>query len=559
MFIPATREEMERRGWDSLDVVIVSGDAYIDSPYNGAAIIGHWLIDHGFRVGLIPQPSLDSGGDVLSLGVPELFWSVTAGSVDSMVANYSPMRKFRKEDDFTPGGRNDRRPDRATIAYTNLIKRHSKGKPIVLGGVEASLRRVAHYDYWSDSVRRSVLFDAKADAITYGMGELSNLELARRMRDGQPWDGTDGVCVIGKSVPDGYLEMPSFEECRDSKESFMDAFETFHENCDPAYAKGLAQRHGDRYLIQNRPSRRLTTGELDAVHSLDYEYAVHPVSARLGHVRAMDTIRNSVTTHRGCYGGCSFCAVHAMQGRDVVSRSQGSIVAEVARMASAKGFDGVVRDVGGPTANMYGTYCNVGGCDGGRCLFPEPCPNLVLDHAPSMALLEAVRSVNGVRKAFVASGVRHDMVLADGENGEAYLRALCGHHISGQMKVAPEHVSKKVLDLMGKPGVGKLTEFKGMFDRINSDVGKRQFLTYYFMVAHPGCGDREAGEISRYCSDVLGIRPEQTQVFTPTPSTASTAMYHTGMEPFTRKPVAVEKSNKGKHSKKAKVVGGRGK
>lgn len=385
MFIPTTPEEVRGRGWDSLDIVLVSGDTYTDNAYNGTAAIGHWLVDHGFRVGIIAQPDISSGDDISRLGLPELFWSVSAGCVDSMVANYTPTRKFRKEDDFTPGGVNDRRPDRATIAYTNLIKRHAKGRPVFLAGLEASLRRIAHYDFWSDSVRRSVLFDAKADGIVYGMAELATVELAERIRDGVDWKEVRGICYASPRIPDGFLELPSYDECRDDRRAFMDAFVGFRENSDPATARGLVQRHGDRYLVQNPPQRPLATEELDSLYESDFEDAVHPYYLTGGKVRAMDTVRNSITTHRGCYGDCSFCSIALHQGTTVVSRSRESIVREARRIASRPGFNGVILDVGGPTANMYGIECGRkaerGRCPDRRCLGSRPCPSLPLDHA----------------------------------------------------------------------------------------------------------------------------------------------------------------------------------
>ncbi len=359
MFLPTTAREMSDLGWDAADVILVSGDTYTDNSYNGSAVVGHWLADRGFRVGMIAQPDTSSTEDGMRLGRPRLFWSVSAGCVDSMVANYTPAKKFRKEDDFTPGGVNDRRPDRACIAYTNLIKRACKGVPVVLGGIEASLRRIAHYDFWSDSVRRSVLFDSKADAIVYGMGELANLEIARRIRDGREWKNVPGICWISSERPEGCVELPSYEEVsdRNDRRAFMEAFSIFRRNCDPLTAEPLCQRHGDRWLVQNRPQRSLTQEELDSVYESDYENAVHPYYAAQGRVKAMETVRNSITTHRGCYGDCSFCAIAAHQGTTVVSRSEGSILREVRSMASKPGFNGTIQDVGGPTANMYGIEC----------------------------------------------------------------------------------------------------------------------------------------------------------------------------------------------------------
>ncbi len=560
MFIPTTRSEMEARGWDALDVVLVSGDTYTDNSYNGTALVGHWLIDRGLRVGIIAQPDVRSAGDIARLGAPELFWSVSAGCVDSMVANYTPAGKFRKQDDFTPGGVNDRRPDRACITYTNLIRRHAKGRPVVLAGIEASLRRIAHYDWWSDSVRRSILFDSKADAVVYGMGELTNLAIARCIADGRDWRGLRGICVASSEAPEGAVELPSYEEVsdREDRRAFMEAFRLFDRNSDPVTAKPLAQAHGSRYLVQNVPQRPMTQAELDAAYGSDFENAVHPYYARQGEVRAMQTVRNSVTTHRGCYGGCSFCAIAAHQGSTVVSRSEGSILSEIRRMASSPGFDGTIRDIGGPTANMYGIECprkiSHGRCEDRRCLGRRPCPSLPIDHSRQTALLETASSVEGVRHVFVGSGVRHDMVLADAEHGREYLDALVRSHVSGQMKIAPEHVSGRVLDLMGKPGGSVLMDFKDRFDAAVRECGRREYLTYYFMAAHPGCTRRDMEELSAYCRRGLRTTPEQVQVFTPTPSTYSTAMWWCGFD-MDGNGIPVERSVRGRQIQKEIVTG----
>ena len=560
MFVPTTPEEVRERGWDGLDVVLVSGDTYTDNAYNGTALIGHWLMDRGLRVGIIAQPDVSSGDDISRLGQPELFWSVSAGCVDSMVANYTPTRKFRKEDDFTPGGVNDRRPDRATIAYTNLIKKHAKGRPIFLAGIEASLRRVAHYDFWSDSVRRSVLFDAKADGVIYGMAELATLEVARRIREGSDWREVRGVCHASSGIPDGYLEMPSFEECRDDRDAFMRAFRIFRENSDPVTAHGMVQRHGDRYLVHNRPQRPLTTPELDSLYGSDFEDAVHPYYARDGKVRAMDTVRNSITTHRGCYGDCSFCSIAIHQGTTVVSRSEESIVSEAERIASRPGFNGVIQDVGGPTANMYGIECRIketkGRCTDRRCLGSKPCPRLPIDHSRQMDLLRRISSIDGVRHVFVNSGIRYDMIVADRAHGQEYLDLIVADHVSGQMKVAPEHISDNVLRLMGKPGRRTLEEFRGMFAQSVARCGRDEYLTYYFMAAHPGCTEEDMRELSSYCRNILRIRPEQVQVFTPTPSSYSTAMFRTSKD-IRGRDVRVERSIQ-KRQRQKEIVTGRG-
>jgi len=560
MFIPVTMKEAAELGWDRFDVILVSGDTYADTYYNGSAVIGHWLIDNGFRVGMIAQPDVSSEKDITQLGEPLLFWSVSAGCVDSMVANYSATKKRRKEDDFTPGGVNDRRPDRACIAYSNLIRKYHKNTvPIVLGGIEASLRRVAHYDMWSDSVRRSVLFDAKADIITYGMSETANLELARALKDGKEWKDIRGICRISKEKKSGYEEIPSYEACCDGKDDFIKAFRMFYDNCDPLTAKGLVQRHGDRYLIHNPPSHHISTETIDRIYGYDYENRVHPHYSKNGKVRAMETIKQSVTTHRGCYGECNFCAIAVHQGRAVISRSENSIIEEVKRISKKKGFNGIIYDVGGPTANMYGSEClkkmQVGACRDKRCLFPKICDRLSVDHGPQISLLEKIEAIDGVKKVFVASGIRYDLILADKRNGNRYLDHIVGNNISGQMKIAPEHISDDIVKLMGKPGKKELLEFKKMFDNANREHGKQQFLTYYLIAAHPGCYERHMEELRRFVTSELRTNPEQVQIFTPTPSTFSTMMYHTRRNIENSDNLKVEKSMQMKQKQKNIVLG----
>lgn len=553
---------MRDLGWEQADVILISGDTYTDNPYNGTALVGHWLLDHGIRAAIIAQPDIGSGDDIARLGHPRLFWSVSAGCVDSMVANYTPSKKFRKDDDFTPGGVNDKRPDRACIAYTNLIKRFIKGRPVILAGIEASLRRFAHYDYWSDSVRRSVLFDSKADAIVYGMGEITNLEIAQCLKDGKDWKTLRGICYSSSSSPDGCIEMPSYEECadKDDRKAFMKAFSMIHRNSDPITAKPLCQRHGDRFLVQNIPQRPLSPSELDSAYESEFEYSVHPYYAKQGTVRAMDTVMNSITTHRGCYGDCSFCAISAHQGTTVVSRSHDSIMREVERLASRKGFNGVIRDVGGPTANMYGIECpkkeSAGRCEDRRCLVGKPCSRMPIDHSAQIRLLRDISSVDNVRKVFVGSGIRYDIIVADKAHGREYLEELITNHVSGQMKIAPEHVDDDILKLMGKPPSSVLTLFKKMFDDVCSGSGTERYLTYYFIAAHPGCTEDRMHQLARYCSDFLCTRPEQVQVFTPTPSTYSTAMYWCGCDEKGR-PVYVERSIPKKQRQKEVVISGR--
>jgi len=565
MFLPTTRNEVQALGWDRLDVILVTGDSYIDSPYIGAAVIGRVLAAAGFRVGIIAQPDVsgtDPDHDIRRLGEPALFWGVTGGSVDSMVANWTATGKKRQQDDYTPGGVNNRRPDRAVIVYANLIRKHYKPTvPILLGGIEASLRRVSHYDFWTNRIRRSILFDAKADYLVYGMGERSIVALADALqkRDDPAIRDIRGICYAAPTIPAGCLELPSHAACAENKDVFTQMFHAFYRTNDPQIAVALAQKQDTRYLIQNPPASPLTAAELDAVHDLPYVRDLHPYYKRQGDVRALDTIRFSITTHRGCYGECNYCAIAVHQGRQVVSRSLGSIVAEARNLTKHPGFKGIIADVGGPTANMYGIECprkiTKGSCPDKRCLFPKPCPALPINHKFQIDLLKALRNIPGMRKIVVASGIRYDMILADPENGAKYLKDVVQHHISGQMKIAPEHTEAHVLEKMGKPGPESLLKFKALFDRLTHSAGLNQFLTYYLIAAHPGCTEKDMATLRAFAVKNLGILPEQVQVFTPTPSTYSTLMYWTGKDPFTGKTCFVEKTVRGKERQKEIITG----
>jgi uncharacterized radical SAM protein YgiQ len=576
MFLPTTPAEVKRLGWDALDVILVTGDSYIDSPFIGTAVIGKVLLNAGYRVGVIAQPDPKTDADISRLGEPRLFWGVTAGSIDSLVANYTALKKPRRSDDYTPGGENNRRPDRATMVYTNIIRRASKRMqrsdsevsdfgsaartaerrtpPIVMGGIEASLRRVAHYDFWSDSLRRSLLFDAKADYILYGMAENATLEFAAALRDGQDPRSVRGLCYISKEKRAGYLELPSYETVVEDKLAFIDMFNTFYKNNDPISARGLYQQHGDRFLVQNPPAPYQTQAELDAVYALDFERSQHPYYEAQGPVRALETIRFSISTHRGCYGECNFCAIAVHEGRTVRWRSPQSILDEAERLISHPEFKGYIQDLGGPTANMYGFECTKklksGACPAKRCLSPEICPLLEVDHRPQRALLRQVRQLPQVKKVFVASGLRYDMILGDALCGDSYLREIVEHHVSGQLKVAPEHTENNVLDLMGKPGSDSLLKFKDKFDRLSRLAGKPQFLTYYLIAAHPGCSAQDMLRLKKFTSEKLHVNPEQVQIFTPTPSTYSSLMYYTELDPFTRRPLFVEKDPRRKERQK---------
>jgi uncharacterized radical SAM protein YgiQ len=559
MYLPTTRAEMEKLSWEKLDIILITGDTYIDSPYLGISVIGKVLLKAGYRVGIIAQPDISSPDDICRLGEPGLFWGVTAGSVDSMIANYTATGKKRKKDDYTPGGINNRRPDRATIVYVNLIKRYFKNTcPIILGGIEASLRRIAHYDFWDNRIRRSILFDSKADILAYGMAEKSVVQLAERLTKKEDISNIRGICYISNTPGEKSLIIPSFSEVKQHKEKFIQMFHQFYENQDPSHGKTLAQQQDNRYLIHNPPSYPLSEKELDEIYDLDFERDVHPYYRKDGLVRALDTIKFSVTSHRGCIGECNFCAITVHQGKYIQSRSEESIINEIKRLTMDKDFKGYILDVGGPTANMYTMGCadqkRDSHCLKKRCLFPSICKNLSLNHQPLINLLRKIRKIKGIKKVFVASGIRYDLVMADKKNGMNYLKEIILYHISGQLKIAPEHVEEKVLSLMGKGDNKYLTSFKKLFDRINRQSGKKQFLTYYFIAGHPGCREKDMISLRQFIQKELHIHPEQLQIFIPTPSTYSAVMYYTGLDPFTGNDIFVEKKIKNKEKQKKLII-----
>ncbi len=561
MFLPTTKKEMRALGWERLDVILVTGDTYIDSPYIGVAVIGKTLVNSGYRVGIIAQPDKDSDADIARLGEPALFWGVTAGCMDSMIANYTPTKKPRKADDLTAGGQNTRRPDRAVIVYTNLIRRYFKQTvPIVLGGIEASLRRISHYDFWSNRIRRSVLFDAKADLLVYGMGEKTVLDLAARLAAGEPVTDIRGICYISGKKPAGFIELPGHEAVKIDKSAFRSMFQTFYENNDPVSAKGLVQQQDTRCLVHNPPQMLPSTDELDRIYEAGYEREVAPYYRPFGAVKAMDTIRFSITTHRGCYGECHFCAIAVHQGSTIVGRSETSILREARELTGHPEFKGFIQDVGGPTANMYGFECKrkleKGACRHKRCLTPEPCKHLPVNHARQVRLLEKIRKIPGVKKVFVGSGIRHDLILADRNQGNKYLETLIKHHISGQLKIAPEHSEDHVLSLMGKPDIEKTRQFIQWFHKKNRQIGKRQFLTCYFIAAHPGCTLKDMHRLKAFAREELKFTPEQVQIFTPSPSTIATLMYHTEADWPSGRPIFVEKTAAGKEKQKQVILSG---
>ena len=558
MFLPTTQAELKKLKWDKLDIILITGDVYIDSPFSGVSVIGHLLLDAGFRVGIIAQPDPGSSDDISRLGEPELFWGITGGCMDSLVANYTATKKKRRSDDLTAGGKNNRRPDRACVVYANLIRRYFKDtRPLVLGGIEASLRRIAHYDYWSDSIRRSILFDARADFLVYGMAEKAILELAAALQNHRDTQDIRGICYIAAQKPDDFLELLAFEEAAADKNAFAAMFNLFYKNNDPLTARGMVQRHGPRFLIHNPPQPALTTSELDMIYALNFTRAVHPFYQAQGKVQAMDTIRFSITSHRGCFGECNFCSIGVHEGRAVISRSENSVISEAQKLAALPDFKGYILDVGGPSANMYGMNCRrkqtQGGCPHKRCLYPHVCANLNVDHEKQINLLRRLRKIKGVRKVFVASGIRYDLLLADKKHCLNYMQELVAHHISGQLKVAPEHTSEKILKIMGKPGIEALLEFKAIFEKLNRDAGCRQFLTYYFIAAHPGCTDGDMRDLKAFASRKLKIHPRQVQIFTPTPSTYSSLMYWTGIDPATGGKIFVEK-DAGKKQKQKDII-----
>lgn len=562
-FIPTTAQEVHSLGWKHLDVILVTGDTYIDASHIGVAVIGRVLSSAGYRVGIIAQPDTHSDRDIARLGEPRLFWGVTAGCIDSMIANYTASAKRRKSDDLTPGGLNTKRPDRAVIIYSNLIRRFFKQtRPIVVGGIEASLRRISHYDAWSDSVRRSILFDAKADVLIYGMAEQSILELAQRFKRQEDIRSIRGICYISRQFPEAEpdfagpdIELPDHDNVSRDKELFIRMFKTFYENADPLTAKRLCQRQDTRYLVHNPPQLPLAGDALDRIYELPYARDVHPFYKKQGRVAALDTIRFSLTTHRGCYGECRFCAITVHQGRHVVSRSEASLLREATTFTTHPDFKGIIADVGGATANMYGIECDRkrirGACPDKGCVFPKPCKHLPVHHGRQIQLLRALRSLPGVRKVFIGSGIRYDLILDDHDAGALYLEEILRHHVSGQLKIAPEHVQDHILELMGKPGPERLEAFIRLFDKLRSRSPQKLFLTYYLMAAHPGCTLEDMHKLRTFAIRTLRLLPEQVQIFTPSPSTYATLMYYTETNPFSGQKIFVEKNAVNKQKQKA--------
>ena len=544
-FLPITRKEMEDRGISQPDFVYVIGDAYVDHPSFGHAIISRILENHGYSVCIISQPDWKNPKSIDVFGRPRLGFLVSGGNMDSMVNHYSVTHHRRKTDSFTPGGIMGKRPDYATIVYCNLIRQTYKDVPILIGGIEASLRRLGHYDYWSNTMKRSILLDSQADLLMYGMGEKSIVEIAEALNAGmdvQDITYIDGTVFKTKELDESLptIVLPSFEEIQKNKRTYAESFKLQYGNCDPFTAKRLAERYGKEYVVQNPPQKPLTTEEMDAVYALPYNRAYHPSYEKLGGVPAIEEVKFSLVSNRGCFGACSFCALTFHQGRIVQVRSHENILEEAEKMVKDPDFKGYIHDVGGPTANFRHPACEKqmtkGACGGRQCLYPTPCKNVNADHSDYVALLRKLRKIPGVKKVFVRSGIRFDYLLADKK--DTFIRELVQYHISGQLKVAPEHVSDAVLCRMGKPRNAVYNQFVSKYFALNKQYNMNQFLVPYLMSSHPGSTMKEAVELAEYIRD-MGYNPEQVQDFYPTPSTLSTVMYYTGLDPRTMEKVYV--------------------
>ncbi|MDX9799905.1 MAG: YgiQ family radical SAM protein [Spirochaetia bacterium] len=564
-FLPVNKNDMKERGWDTLDFILVTGDAYADHPSFGAAVISRVLEDKGYRVGIIAQPQRKEGDEPFKImGRPRLGFLVTSGNIDSMVAHYTSFKKRRRDDLYSPGGKAGLRPDRALIPYTAGIREAYKETAVILGGLEASLRRLSHYDYWSGKVRRSILADSKADLLVYGMGEAAILEIAERLAAGETVKSlTDirGTVYRSSQLPDlnDLTVLHPYEEASGDKTLFAQNFASAYRNTDPVTASVLAEKTGSRYIIQNKPGFPLEQDKLDRIYALPYTREAHPVYSEAGGIPALQEIKFSITSSRGCFGGCSFCSITFHQGRGVRSRSHQSIIAEAEAITSAPDFKGYIHDVGGPTANFRNPACKTQlekGCCERRCLTPRPCKKLEVDHRDYIALLRKLRKMKNVKKVFIRSGIRFDYLLLDpdvasGKEGN-FLKELCSHHISGQLKTAPEHVSDRVLALMGKPSRKVYEEFVSRFNQENRKEGKKQFLVPYFISSHPGSTLEDAVDLALYLKKSRFI-PDQVQDFYPTPGTLSTCMFYTGVDPLTMKKVYIPSTEEEKRMQKALI------
>ncbi len=555
-FLPISRADMQMRGWRELDFLYIVGDAYVDHPSFGHAIISRVLESHGYKVGIVALPDWKSTTDFKRLGKPKLGVLVSAGNIDSMVNHYTAGKKRRSDDAYCPGNRSGQRPDRATIVYCNRIREAFGDIPILIGGVEASLRRFTHYDYWDDKLRRSILFDSRADILMYGMGEKQIVILADRLKAGKNvHDIRDvpGTCYISDGADiENSVEIPSFEECVESKRAYADSCRIQYFEQNPFLGKTLVQKHGNKYLVQNPPMPPLSRKELDEVYSLPFIKDYHPSYEELGGIEAIKEIKFSIASSRGCFGSCNFCALAFHQGRIVTSRSQQSIIEEAKNMVKDPDFKGYIHDVGGPTANFRAPACDKqlksGACKNKQCLFPTPCKNMKIDHSEYLSLLRKLRGIEGVKKVFIRSGIRFDYLIND--KNDEFFYELCKYHVSGQLKVAPEHISDNVLKHMGKPSNSVYNRFSDKFYKINQKIGKKQYLVPYLMSSHPGSTIHDAIALALYLKE-HNINPQQVQDFYPTPGTISTCMFYTGLNPFTMEKVYVPNTPKEKAMQRA--------
>ena len=566
MFLPVTMEEMKERGWEQADFVLVTGDAYVDHHSFGTAIIGRLLERYGYKVAVLPQPDYKSAEDFQRFGKPRLGFLINSGVVDSMVNNYSVFKHRRKTDEYAPGSKAGNRPDRAVIVYSNRAKEAYKDVPVIIGGIEASLRRLGHYDYWSDKVRRSILLDSKADLLIYGMGERAIVEIAEALDSGiaaRDITWVRGTCYrakdlsIAESAGEGNLRiLPSFDEISNDKRAYAQSFATQFKNNDSISAVTLAEKYTDTvYVVQNPPQPPLEREELDDIYNLPFENEWHPMYDEMGGIPAFKEIKFSVVSSRGCFGGCSFCALTYHQGRQVRSRSKEAIVSEVKKLTEKKDFKGYIHDIGGPTANFRGPACKKqlksGVCTHKDCLYPAVCPNMTVDHSDYLDLLRAVRAVDGVKKVFIRSGIRYDYLMADPHCDE-FIDELCRYHISGTLKVAPEHISDRVLYYMRKPSKKVFLDFDKKYKQTNKRLGKEQYLIPYLISSHPGSTLEDAVELAVFLKE-YGFVPDQVQDFYPTPGTLSTCMYYTELDPLTMKPVYVAKNMEEKRMQRALI------
>ena len=558
MFLPVCKDDMRERGWNQVDFVLVTGDAYIDHPSFGTAIISRVLESRGFKVAILAQPDWKSADCFRRFGRPRLGFLINSGNVDSMVNNYSVFKNRRKRDVYSPGGRSGKRPDRAVIVYSNRAREAYKGVPVIIGGLEASLRRMGHYDYWDDKVRRSILLDSKADILIYGMGERAVAEVAEALDSGI--EAKDISWIRGTCVKDNDFTpqkediiLPEFEAIQSSKKAYCESFALQYRNNDCISGRRAAERYGkNNWVVQNPPQPPLEREELDDLYRLPFMRNYHPMYEAEGGVPAIEEVKFSITANRGCFGGCAFCAITYHQGREVRSRSIDSIAEEAEKLTALEGFKGYIHDVGGPTANFRDASCHRqkkhGMCKNKDCLFPKPCKHLQVSHREYGQVLEAVRQIKGVKKVFIRSGIRYDYLLADKDDG--FLRQLCRYHVSGILKVAPEHISESVLKNMRKPGKDVFDEFSRKYRKINRELGKKQYMIPYFISSHPGSRLEDAVELALYMKKT-GFVPDQVQDFYPTPGTLSTCMYYTEMDPFTLKPVYVAKNFEEKKMQRA--------